>query len=85
VIEAMARRDQTRLLVDGITAANDIGLTDAVAAPSQRVMRALSVLSSRSTKAGQLGTKLQASPGIERRQVPRFPPIATSALVLPSR
>ncbi len=32
VIEAMARRDQVRLLVDGMTAANDLGLTDAVPA-----------------------------------------------------
>jgi hypothetical protein len=32
LIEAMARRDQTRLLVDGMTAANDLGLTDAVPA-----------------------------------------------------
>lgn len=33
IIEAIARRDQTRLLIDGLTAANDIGLTNAV--PSQ--------------------------------------------------
>ncbi|WP_240975136.1 DUF6088 family protein [Paraburkholderia aromaticivorans] len=32
VIDALARRDQLRLLVDGITAANDLGLTDAVPA-----------------------------------------------------
>ena len=32
VIEALARRDQTRMLVDGLTAANDLGLTDAVPA-----------------------------------------------------
>jgi hypothetical protein len=30
VIQAVARRDQTRMLVDGMTAANDLGLTDAV-------------------------------------------------------
>lgn len=30
VIEAIARRDQLRLLVNGMTAANDLGLTDAV-------------------------------------------------------
>lgn len=30
VLEAIARRDQLRLLVDGMTAANDLGLTDAV-------------------------------------------------------
>lgn len=30
--EAIARRDQLRLLVDGMTAANDLGLTDAVPA-----------------------------------------------------
>jgi hypothetical protein len=30
VIDAVARRDQTRILVDGMTAANDLGLSDAV-------------------------------------------------------
>ncbi len=30
VIEAIARRDQTPMLVDGMTAANDLGLSDAV-------------------------------------------------------
>jgi hypothetical protein len=30
VIEAIARRDQTRMLLDGMTAANDLGLSDAV-------------------------------------------------------
>ena len=32
VVDAIARRDQLRLLVDGLTAANDLGLTDAVPA-----------------------------------------------------
>jgi hypothetical protein len=32
VVDALARRDQNRLLVDGMTAANDLGLTDAVPA-----------------------------------------------------
>lgn len=32
IVEAIARRDQLRLLVDGLTAANDLGLTDAVPA-----------------------------------------------------
>ena len=32
VIDAIARRDQLRLMVDGMTAANDLGLTDAVPA-----------------------------------------------------
>ena len=32
VVDALARRDQSRLLVDGMTAANDLGLTDAVPA-----------------------------------------------------
>jgi len=32
VIAAIARRDQLRMLVDGLTAANDLGLTDAVPA-----------------------------------------------------
>jgi hypothetical protein len=30
VIEALARRDQARMLLDGMTAANDLGLSDAV-------------------------------------------------------
>jgi hypothetical protein len=30
VIDAIARRDHTRMLVDGMTAANDLGLSDAV-------------------------------------------------------
>lgn len=30
VIEAIARRDQARMLIDGLTSANDIGLTNAV-------------------------------------------------------
>ena len=30
VIQAVARRDQTRMLVDGMTAGNDLGLSDAV-------------------------------------------------------
>ncbi|AMP02085.1 MULTISPECIES: DUF6088 family protein [Collimonas] len=32
VVEAIARRDQLRLLIDGMTAANDLGLTNAVPA-----------------------------------------------------
>ncbi|MGX1787059.1 DUF6088 family protein [Bosea sp. NPDC055332] len=32
VIDALGRRDQARMLVDGMTAANDLGLTDAVPA-----------------------------------------------------
>lgn len=32
IIDALSRRDQARMLVDGITAANDLGLTDAVPA-----------------------------------------------------
>ncbi len=35
MVEAIARRDQLRLLVDGMTAANDLGLTDAVGARSR--------------------------------------------------
>ncbi len=30
IIDALARRDQTRMLVDGMTAANDLGLTNAI-------------------------------------------------------
>lgn len=32
ILDAIARRDQLRMLVDGMTAANDLGLTDAVPA-----------------------------------------------------
>jgi len=32
IVDAIARRDQLRLMVDGMTAANDLGLTDAVPA-----------------------------------------------------
>lgn len=32
IIDALARRDSARMIVDGITAANDIGLSDAVPA-----------------------------------------------------
>lgn len=32
ILDALARRDQLRMLVDGMTAANDLGLTDAVPA-----------------------------------------------------
>jgi hypothetical protein len=32
VVDALARRDQARILIDGITAANDLGLSDAVPA-----------------------------------------------------
>jgi hypothetical protein len=36
VIDAVSRRDQTRMMVDGMTAANDLGLSDAV--PGQIVV-----------------------------------------------
>jgi hypothetical protein len=32
VVDALARRDQARIIVDGVTAANDLGLSDAVPA-----------------------------------------------------
>jgi len=32
IVAALARRDQTRMLIDGLTAANDLGLTNAVPA-----------------------------------------------------
>jgi hypothetical protein len=32
IVDAIARRDQTRIVVDGLTAANDLGLTTAVPA-----------------------------------------------------
>lgn len=37
VVDSIARRDQLRLLVDGMTAANDLGLTDAVLAHSPSI------------------------------------------------
>lgn len=37
VIDAVGRRDQIRLLIDGITAANDLGLTNAV--PAKIIVR----------------------------------------------
>lgn len=33
IVDALARRDQTRMLIDGLTAANDLGLTDAGPCP----------------------------------------------------
>jgi Family of unknown function (DUF6088) len=33
VIDALGRRDSARMIVDGITTANDIGLSEAVPAP----------------------------------------------------
>lgn len=36
VIDAVGRRYQTRMLVDGITAANDLGLTDAWGSSQRR-------------------------------------------------
>lgn len=50
VIDAIARRDQARLLVDGMTAANDLGLTTAV--PAQVV-----VLTDARLKPVQLGAQ----------------------------
>src|SRR6266545_5041383 len=32
IVDAIARRDQTRVVVDGLTAANDLGLTTAIPA-----------------------------------------------------
>jgi hypothetical protein len=59
VIDAVARRDNARLLVDGMTAANDLGLTTAV--PSQ-----VTVLTDARLKPIQLGAQtirfLQAAP-----------------------
>lgn len=51
VIEAIARRDQIRVLVDGMTAANDLGLTNAV--PAKIVVHTDSRL--KSISIGQLG------------------------------
>lgn len=50
VVDAVARRDNARLLVDGMTAANDLGLTTAV--PSQ-----VTVLTDARLKAIQLGAQ----------------------------
>lgn len=51
VIEAIARRDQIRVLVDGMTAANDLGLTNAV--PAKIVVHTDARL--KSISLGQLG------------------------------
>lgn len=51
VIEAIARRDQIRVLVDGMTAANDLGLTNAV--PAKIVVHTDARL--KSVSLGQLG------------------------------
>ena len=50
VIDAIGRRDQVRLLVDGMTAANDLGLTNAV--PGKVIVHTDARL--RSIKVGQL-------------------------------
>jgi len=50
VIDALARRDQARMLVDGMTAANDLGLTDAI--PARVVIH--TETRRRSIKLGQL-------------------------------
>jgi hypothetical protein len=42
IIEALIRKGKVRIVVDGITAANDLGLTDAV--PAQRWICAAQVL-----------------------------------------
>jgi hypothetical protein len=40
IVDAIARRDQSRIVVDGLTAANDLGLTTA-GRPAMRVVQAL--------------------------------------------
>ena len=52
VIQAIARRDQTRMLVDGMTAANDLGLSDAV--PGRIVVHTDARLRSRSRRRAEL-------------------------------
>ena len=55
VIEAIARRDQIRVLVDGMTAANDLGLTNVV--PAKIVVHTDARL--KSVSLGQLGIKFK--------------------------
>lgn len=55
VIDAIARRDQTRMLVDGMTAANDLGLSDAV--PGQVVVHSDARL--KSLKLGNLSIRFR--------------------------
>src|SRR5260370_34398354 len=55
VVDALARRDQVRMVVDGITAANDLGLTDAV--PARAVV--LTDARLRPIKLGNLTIKFQ--------------------------
>jgi len=42
VVDALARRDQVRMVVDGITAANDLGLTGRRAGARSRAHRCTS-------------------------------------------
>lgn len=57
VIKAVSRRDQVRVLIDGITAANDLGLTDAV--PAQVVVHTEGRL--RPIKLGNLTIEFQVT------------------------
>lgn len=57
VIDAVSRRDQVRILIDGMTAANDLGLTDAV--PAQVVVHTDGRL--RSIKLGNLTIEFQVT------------------------
>lgn len=57
VINAVSRRDQVRVLIDGITAANDLGLTDAV--PAQVVVHTDARL--RPIKLGNLTIQFQVT------------------------
>lgn len=57
VIDAVSRRDQVRVLIDGITAANDLGLTDAV--PAQVVVHTDGRL--RSIQLGNLTIQFQVT------------------------
>ena len=58
VIEAIARRDQIRVLVNGMTAANDLGLTNAV--PAKIVVHADARL--KSVSLSQLGITITFKP-----------------------
>jgi len=59
VIDAVARRDQIRVLVDGMTAANDLGFTNAV--PAEIVVH--SEARPKSIKLGNLNHRIQNDRG----------------------
>ena len=64
VIDAVARRDQARVVVDGLTAANDLGLTTTVPARNWRRITSRSTPRSRNDRGGKI---IASSMGPNRR------------------